>query len=205
MIAFIRGALAEKSVSPASAVIETCGVGYELLVPLSTYDALPREGEECRLLVYEHLREDVHALFGFATADERNLFTLLVTVNGVGPKVALAALSGMPAASLKRAVADGDAKALARIPGIGKRTAERIVVELKGKINPLEAAAAPSAAGAVPAGLSQACADAVLALVSLGQTQENAEKAVRAVAENAPENSTAGELIRLALSGRNLN
>ncbi len=205
MIAFIRGALAEKNLSPASAVIETCGVGYELLIPLSTYDELPREGEECKLLVHEYIREDAHTLFGFATAGERNLFMLLITVNGVGPKVALAALSGMQPAALKRAIAEGDVKALARISGIGKRTAERIAVELKGKIDPIDAAAAPDGAQAGSAALPQACADAVLALVSLGQTQENAEKAVRAAAASAPENATAGEIIRLALSGKHLN
>ena len=118
-------------------MIDVGGVGYEAFVPLSTFDALPRAGADCRLLVHDYVREDQHALFGFATEDERNLFRMLQDVSGVGPKTALSALSGMPVRLLKAALAEGDAKALAKLPGIGKRTAERICVELKGKIDPL--------------------------------------------------------------------
>ena len=195
MIAFLRGTLDEKRLVPAppAAVLDVGGVGYELSVPLSTFDALPRVGAECRLEVSEIIREDAHLLFGFATAAEKSLFELLQSVSGVGPKTALSAVSGLPPAELRAAVASGDAKALARLPGVGKRTAERICVELRGKIDPLEAgAAAPFAASA---------RDAVLALVQLGQTEEAASRAVREIVSKSGAPAETSAIVRLALSG----
>ncbi|MBR1608346.1 MAG: Holliday junction branch migration protein RuvA, partial [Kiritimatiellae bacterium] len=131
MIAFVKGILAEKNLAPVpSAVIEAGGVGYELFVPLSTYDALPREGEPCKLLAHDWVREDARLLYGFATAGERDLFLMLQSVSGVGPKTALSALSGASPARLRAALAEGDAKALARFPGIGKRTAEEAKISI---------------------------------------------------------------------------
>ncbi len=205
MITFLRGSLVEKRISPppAAAVLDVGGVGYELFIPLSTYDALPREGAECRLLAHDYVREDAHLLFGFATAKERELFLLLQGVSGVGPKIALSVLSGAATSRLLAALADGDAKFMAKFPGIGKRTAERICLELKGKINPLEAAAADdTVAGASGATPNSVLRDATLALVQLGQSEEAAFKRVREVAARPDAPQDVSSLIRLALSAK---
>ena len=203
MIAYLRGTLVEKRLTPAPAcaVLDVGGVGYETFVPLSTFDALPRVGADFRLLVHDYVREDQHALFGFATEDERDLFRMLQDVSGVGPKTALAALSGMAVRQLKAALAEGDAKALARLPGIGKRTAERICVELKGKIDPL-AAAASRAGDADEASLPQVLRDAAAALVQLGRSEEDAARIVRDLAQRDDLPDDAAAVVRLALSGR---
>ena len=203
MIAYLRGTLVEKRLTPAPAcaVLDVGGVGYETFVPLSTFDALPRVGADFRLLVHDYVREDQHALFGFATEDERDLFRMLQDVSGIGPKTALAALSGMTVRQLRAALAEGDAKSLAKLPGIGKRTAERICVELKGKIDPL-AAAASRAGDAEDDSLPQALRDAAAALVQLGRPEEEAVRAVREIAArpDAPQDTAA--IVRLALAGR---
>jgi len=203
MIAYLRGTLVEKRLtpSPACAVLDVGGVGYETFVPLSTFDALPRVGADFRLLVHDYVREDQHALFGFATEDERDLFRMLQDVSGVGPKTALAALSGMAVRQLKAALAEGDAKSLAKLPGIGKRTAERICVELKGKIDPL-AAAASRAGGAEDDALPQALRDAAAALVQLGRPEEEAVRAVREIAARPDAPQDTASIVRLALAGR---
>ena len=203
MIAYLRGTLVEKRLTPAPAcaVLDVGGVGYETFVPLSTFDALPRVGADFRLLVHDYVREDQHALFGFATEDERDLFRMLQDVSGIGPKTALAALSGMAVRQLKAALAEGDAKALARLPGIGKRTAERICVELKGKIDPL-AAAASRAGDAGEASLPQVLRDAAAALVQLGRSEEDAARIVRDLAQRDDLPDDAAAVVRLALSGR---
>ena len=203
MIAFLSGSLFEKTVgSPSTAILDVDGVGYEVFVPLSTFETLPRDGQPCRLLVHDYIREDQHVLFGFKTADERDLFRLLQDVSGIGPKTAISALSAMTVRALKTALVDGDAKTLAKIPGLGKRTAERLIVELKGKIDPLEAAAAPAEAGGNASPLSQAYRDAALALVQLGQTEEAAAKAVREIAARPDAPSDTAAVVRLALAGR---
>ena len=210
MIAFLRGTLDEKRLVPAppAAVLDVGGVGYELSVPLSTFDALPRVGAECRLEVSEIIREDAHLLFGFATAAEKALFELLQSVSGIGPKIALSAISGLPPAELRAAVAANDVKTLARLPGIGKRTAERLCVELRGKIDPLEAAAASAAAkagGGAAAGeaapLAASARDAVKALVQLGQGEEAAARAVREIVSKPGAPADTSAIVRLALSG----
>ena len=133
MIAYIRGVLAEKD--PTRVVVEAAGVGYEILVPLSTYEKLPRIGSETKLLAYHCVREDDEILFGFATADEKSLFTKLTSVSGVGPKIALAILSGSSVGEISMAIAGGDVKRLAAIKGVGKKTAEKICVELRDKVS----------------------------------------------------------------------
>lgn len=205
MITFLKGTLDEKRISPppAAAVLDVCGVGYELFIPLSTYDALPREGAPCRLLVHDYIREDAHLLYGFATARERDLFLLLQGVSGVGPKTALSVLSGASPSRLVAALAEGDVKSLAKFPGIGKRTAERICVELKGKINPLEAVASDGAAGGgggAPA--NPALRDAAMALTQLGMPEEAAAKRVREIASHPDAPQDVASLIRLALSSK---
>ena len=178
MIAFLRGTIVEKELSYV--VLDVGGVGYEVLIPLSTYDVLPSVGAEARLLVHDYLREDAHWLFGFATDDERQLFRLLIDVNGIGVKTACAALGGLPPHELRLAIANRDAKRLAKLPGIGKKTAERIAMELADKIDPLEAMSAAQKAGAGKA--NPAMRDAVLALVALGQPQDVALKRVQEIA-----------------------
>ena len=129
MIAYVRGTVAEKE--PTRVVIEAGGVGYELLIPISTYEKLPRTGSETKLLAYHCVREDDEILFGFATTDEREMFLKLTSVSGVGPKIALAILSGSSVGELSMAIVGGDAKRIAAIKGVGKKTAEKICVELR--------------------------------------------------------------------------
>src|SRR5690242_8844532 len=133
MISFLHGKVVEAL--PTQAIIEVGGVGYDVLIPLSSYDKLPQPGQEVKLLTQLVVREDAHILYGFASAPERDLFRLLVNnVSGIGPKIALNVLSGISVTAFRGAVANGDTKALAQISGVGKKTAERIVVELKDKV-----------------------------------------------------------------------
>ena len=133
MISFLHGKLVESL--PTQVIVEVAGVGYEVLIPLSSYDKLPPPGQELKLLTHFVVREDAHMLYGFMTPQERDLFRLLInTVSGIGPKIALNVLSGINVAAFRGAVANGDIKALSQISGVGKKTAERIVVELKDKI-----------------------------------------------------------------------
>src|SRR5260221_8576626 len=133
MISFLRGKLVEAL--PTQVIVEVHGVGYQALIPLSSFDKLPTPGTEVKLLTHLAVREDAHVLYGFTTAAEREMFRVLVnTVSGIGPKIALNVLSGMNVTALRGAVAGGDVKSLSQISGVGKKTAERIVVELKDKI-----------------------------------------------------------------------
>ena len=200
MIAYIRGTLAEKE--PTRAVIEAAGVGYELLIPLSTYERLPREGEEFRLLAWHCVREDDEILFGFATAAERELFAKLISVSGVGPKIALAIISGSSVGELSLAIASGDAKRISAIKGVGKKTAEKICIELKDKVNALEALARSGArAAGAKAGAVGNLRDAILALSALGFNEETATKMVSTVATAHPEVTETDRIVRLALKG----
>lgn len=175
MITFLRGHLAESF--PNRAVVDVGGVGYGVHIPISTYDALPGVGQPVRLLTHLQVREDAHDLYGFASDEERDLFRLLINqVSGIGPKLALAVLSGMPVATFKACVARNDLAALSRIKGVGKKTAERIVVELRDKVG-VAAAWEAATAGQTPP-LQSHANDAVLALVSLGYRQPDAHKAV---------------------------
>ena len=199
MIAYIRGTLAEKG--PDRVVIEAGGVGYELLIPVSTFDRLPREGGEAKLLAWHCVREDDEMLFGFATKEEREMFLKLTQVSGVGPKIALAILSGSSIGELSLAIASGNAKRISSIKGVGKKTAEKICVELKDKVSALAALAANSRGGA---GDSKApvIRDAILALTSLGFSEEVANKMVSKVLASDPAVKDAETLIRLALSAK---
>ncbi len=175
MIAFLRGLLTEKH--PTRVVLDAGGVGYEAMIPLSSYDRLPNLGEECRVLTHEHIREDAHTLFGFATEAERAMFRLLIGTTGIGPKLALGALSGLSVRELKTAIVEGDVKRLASVSGIGKKVAERIVVEMRDKIDRSEALEA--IAGADPlSDRDVKLRDAVMALIALGYKQAEARKMV---------------------------
>lgn len=198
VITYLEGTLRE--VLPTQVVIEVHGVGYEVLIPLSSYDRLPPPGQPVRLLTHLQVREDAHILFGFASSEERDLFRLLVTrVSGVGPKLALAVLSGMDVLRFKAAVVDSDIASIAKISGLGKKTAERIVLELKDKLG-VAAAWEAASADKAPSAEARAANDAVLALIALGYKQVDAAKSVREVALKHKEAGTE-ELVRLALKG----
>jgi len=197
MIAFLEGRLIESL--PTHVVVEVHGVGYEVFIPLSSFDKLPAPGQPVRLLTHLAVREDAHVLYGFATAGERDLFRLLInTVSGVGPKLALNILSGMSPVVFRGAVAGGDVKALSRISGVGRKTAERLVVELKDKVGVASAWEAGSEQRALsPA--DQRVNDAVLALIALDFKQAEAHEAVRAVQAMLGEAATVEDLVRAAL------
>lgn len=197
MIAFLQGQLTDAS--PTHATVDVHGVGYEVLIPLSSYDKLPPPGAEVRLLTHLAVREDAHVLYGFLTNAERDLFRLLIhTVSGIGPKIALGILSGMSPAAFGGAVATGDVKALSRISGVGRKTAERIVVELRDKLGPAAAWEASSAARALSPE-DQKVNDAVLALLALGIKQVEAHDTVRAALQSLSPQATVEELVRTAL------
>lgn len=197
MITSLRGVLVEAF--PPQITVEVRGVGYELLLPLSSFDRLPGVGQEIHILTHLAVREDAHTLYGFMTASERELFRLLIhTVSGIGPKLALNILSGMDAAAFRSAVATADVRGLSQISGVGKKTAERIVVELRDKLG-----AQPAAAGTVPARPSapgeKAITDTMLALVTLGHKQAEALESARAAQVMLGPQATVEELLRAAL------
>src|SRR2546422_7002687 len=197
MITFLHGKLVEAL--PTQAIVAVNGVGYEVLIPLSSYDKLPALGQDVRLLTHLSVREDAHTLYGFMTATERELFRLLInTVSGIGPKIALNILSGMNATAFRGAVANGDVKALSQISGVGKKTAERIVVELKDKVG----AAGAWEASSAQRGLSpedQKLNDAVLALMALGFKQVDAHDTVRKAQAALGAQASLEELVRAGL------
>src|SRR3954471_17317078 len=197
MITFLDGKLVVAL--PTQATVDVNGVGYEVFIPLSSYDKLPAVGQPIRILTHLAVREDAHILYGFMTAPERDLFRLLVNnVSGIGPKLALAVLSGMSVSNFKAAVVNSDTTAISKISGIGKKTAERIVLELKDKLGVAAAWEAASAAHAPTPEESQAN-EAVLALIALGYKQVDAHKTVRELQEKQPEITSAEELVKQAL------
>lgn len=197
MITFLRGKLVEAL--PTQAIVEVEGVGYEVLIPLSSFDKLPAPGGEVRLLTHLAIREDAHVLYGFMTAAERDLFRLLInTVSGIGPKIALNVLSGMNPVALRGAVASGDVKALSQISGVGKKTAERIVVELRDKIGAAGAWEASSARRSL-SDADQKVNDAVLALMALGFKQPEAHEAIRASQAVLGPQASVEDLVRASL------
>lgn len=185
--------------------MEVQGVGYEVLVPLSSYDRLPATGTEVLLLTHLAIREDAHLLYGFLTAAERDLFRLLIhTVSGIGPKIALGVLSGMSIASFRSAVAAGDVKALSSVQGVGRKTAERIVVELRDKLGgfgSVGSVPSPSPGGSVAAirGEDTRGVDAVAALMALGVKPAEAHDSVRAALAMLGTEATVEQLIRACL------
>jgi Holliday junction DNA helicase RuvA len=176
MIAHLRGILLEKH--PNQAIVEAGGVGYDVTIPISTYTALGEPGTEVRLRIHTQVREDAIALFGFTTAQEKTLFEKLTSVSGIGPKLAITVLSGIQAAELVRIIRGGDVPMLVRVPGIGKKTAERIVLELRDKLEAL--GAGPAAPKTAAAGIIEPLeADVISALTNLGAQPGAAEMAVR--------------------------
>ena len=192
----LRGRVLEKA--PAGILLECGGVGYGVTVPLSTFDRLPAVGEEAVLRIFHVVREDDQLLFGFASEREREFFQALVSISGIGPKLALAVLSGLTPGELATAIAEGDVRRLSSISGVGKKTAERIVVELKDKVDPLEAMALKGSERAGAETAPTALRDAILSLVALGNKPEVARTMAQAAYERNPKASVQ-ELIRLAL------
>jgi Holliday junction DNA helicase RuvA len=196
VITYVSGTLAHKS--PTDAVIDVQGLGYELLIPASSFEKLPATGKNVKLLTHHYVREDAVTLFGFATEAERTLFRTLVGVSGVGPKLALAALSAMPPETLRDHVLNGDASVLTKIPGVGKKTAERLVVELKDRLATMDGFEGATAVGG-SGETASVRADARSALESLGFSRADAEKRIRTALRDHDGAVTAEELIRLAL------
>jgi len=197
MITSLSGTLVESL--PTQVIIEVQGVGYELLIPLSSYDKLPAPGQSVKILTHLAIREDAHVLYGFMTPAERDLFRLLIhTVSGIGPKIALNVLSGVSVPAFKGAVANGDIKALSQISGVGKKTAERIVVELKDKIGAAGAWEASSAKHGLSAA-DQKLNDAVLALMALGFKQIEAHDSVKQAQSVLGPQASIEDLVRACL------
>jgi Holliday junction DNA helicase RuvA len=173
MIALLRGTLIEKH--PNQAILDVGGVGYDVTVPISTFSKLPCAGAEVRLQIHTHVREDALALFGFLTRDEKNLFEKLIGVSGIGPSLAVKVLSGMDAADLQNAIRRNEIEKLVRIPGVGKKTAERMVLELRDKLP------APEGGDQTPAApsLSALDEDVLSGLLNLGCARPAAEAAIR--------------------------
>ena len=197
MITFLHGKLLEAL--PTQVVVDVHGVGYEALIPLSSYDKLPQPGQELKLLTHLVVREDAHTLYGFMSGAERDLFRILInTVSGIGPKIALNILSGISVTTFRGAVANGDVKALSQISGVGKKTAERIVVELKDKVGVAGAWEASSAQRALSPD-EQKVNDAVLALMALGFKQIEAHDSVRQAQAVLGPQATIEDLVRVCL------
>ncbi len=189
MIAFLHGQLAEAA--PTHVVVDCGGVGYSVFIPLSSYDKLPAKGGDVKLLTYHHVnaQDGTQQLFGFATSDEREMFLLLISISGIGPKLACNILSSTSIGALRNAIATGDTNTLSSLRGIGKKTADRLVLELKDKVG-VESKAAPT---------DPRLADAVLALISLGYKQIDAQRSVVAVAGKLDPKANVEELVRAAL------
>ena len=196
MIAWLKGVLREKQ--PPWLLVDVGGVGYELQAPMTTFSALPRTGSEVALFAHQVVRDDAHQLFAFAKRQERDVFRQLLKVNGVGAKMALAILSGMDAATLGRCVLDGDTTRLSRLPGIGKKTAERLVIEMRDRLAALPGSGPTGAAldGGSADGPMDPAAEAVSALIALGL---KAPEASRRVAAIDCANLASEDIVRLAL------
>jgi Holliday junction DNA helicase RuvA len=199
MITFLEGLLEEKR--PTRVVLNVAGVGYEVLLSLRTFDRLPASGERCRLLIHDYLREDQHTLYGFSSEEERTMFTLLLGISGIGPKIALSALSGLSVRDIRAAVAGNDVKRLSSVTGIGKKMAERIVVELRHRITAgeiLEAVSGTPEAEPEDPRLR----DTVLALIALGYKQVEAARMAQRALGGAVPGMSVEDLVRKALMGR---
>ena len=196
MIAFLEGELVVKEL--ARVVLNCGGVGYEVIIPLSSFDKLPDQNKMCKLLIHHHISEVDQKLYGFSSESEREMFKYLITINGVGPKIAVSALSGLPVNEMRRAIITGDIKTISTISGIGKKSAERIVVELKdrfGKEDPLVELSTSNEPS-----VDNRLRDAALALQALGQSAEAATKKVKAVAEDLTPKMSVEDIIRKALT-----
>ncbi len=194
MIAHLRGQILAKS--PSSVIVECAGVGYELAISVATFTELGNEGATAALHVHTHVREDALALFGFAELTEKRLFEKLLTISGIGPKLAITVLSGISAERLVGAIRAGDHATLTKIPGIGKKTAERVVLELKDKLDDMSGAAPQTSA--TPS-LGAVADDVLSALLNLGYPRPAAQKAVETAAKDAANAEEFEKLFRAAM------
>lgn len=198
MIAYVSGTLVEKR--PTAIVIDVQGIGYRVLIPTSTFEKLPPVSEQARVYTYHYVREDALLLYGFASEAERAAFETMLSVSGVGPRLALAALSSLAPHELQACIIQGDLASLSRIPGVGKKTAQRMVIELKDRFMRLALDRAPAVPGEAPVVDAHAQRnDATAALEALGLSRSAAEKSLAKVLRAHPDVSTAEELVRLAL------
>jgi len=195
MIAHLRGTLLEKH--PNLVIVDTGGVGYEVTIPVSAYSSLPETGAEVQLHIHTHVREDALLLFGFVSAADKALFEKLITVSGIGPKLAVTALGGLTAPDLAQAIREGSVEQLVRIPGVGKKTAERMVLELRDKLDLLPGIARAAAASAKSA-FNTTEEDVISALANFGASRASAEAAVTK-ARSASEGNDFDGLFRKAL------
>ncbi len=196
MIAFLEGVLDEKQ--PTRLLINVSGVGYEVFIPLSTYDRLPEVKQSCRLITHHHVREDGETLYGFVTEGEKQMFQMLLGISGIGPRIAMSALSGLTTRDLKVAVVEGDVKRLSSVSGIGKKMAERMVVELRDKLTKGEALEAIAGSDDMdPSDVRMR--DSVLALISLGYKQNDAHKMVKGAVSKLKGEASVEEVVRCAL------
>ncbi|MBD3299058.1 MAG: Holliday junction branch migration protein RuvA [candidate division Zixibacteria bacterium] len=196
MITFVEGTIVERQ--PTRAVIECGGIGYDITIPLSTFDRLPDEGQTARVLTRLIIREDAHLLFGFASHEERALFDLLLEVSRVGPKLAVAVLSGLQVNQIRQAIAFQDAAMLATVSGLGKKTAERIVVELKDKIDQrITSTTGKPVSGAAGGAMLD---ESVAALVALGYSRPEAQQAVSDILKAPDKPRTTEDVVRAVLS-----
>lgn len=196
MIGRLRGEIVAKN--PPWLLLDVSGVGYELEAPMSTFYALPEVGQAVTLVTHLHVREDAHALYGFFSEAERSLFRSLIRISGVGAKMALAILSGMEAEAFRGCVYDGDIDALIRLPGVGRKTAERLVVEMRGRLDTSLPASVSRCSGlsTAPSGPPKPVEDAVRALIALGYKPPEANRMVNRVDASG---KSSEDIIRLAL------
>ena len=196
MIAHLRGTLLEKH--PNLVIVDVHGVGYEVTIPVSAFSSLPEKGSRCQLHIHTHVREDALSLFGFLTAGDKALFEKLITVSGIGPKLAITALSGLTAPDLVAAIRSGAIEQLVRIPGVGKKTAERMVLELRDKLDLAGLPGSRAAAARPRARFSATEEDVISALMNFGANRASAEAAVNK-ARSANESNDFDALFRRAL------
>ena len=197
MIGFLRGKLISKA--PPQLVLDVQGVGYEVEAPMTTFYDLPVLGEEVKLHTHLVVREDAHILFGFASETERLLFRALIKVNGVGPKLALTILSGQSVAEFYRCVDVNDVKSLVRLPGVGQKTAERLIIEMRGRLPELSGlSSATQSTTVAQVSIASPKQEAMTALCALGYKPQDAQRMVQAIAED---DKTCEDIIRLALRG----
>jgi Holliday junction DNA helicase RuvA len=196
MIAHLRGQLTFKA--PNQAIVECAGVGYDVAISVATFTSLPAEGAQVALHIHTHVREDQIALFGFSEMQEKRLFEKLLTISGIGPKLAITVLSGIAADRLVTAIRSADHATLTKIPGIGKKTAERVVLELKDKLDDMAVAATASSSGPSHGPVGD---DALSALVNLGYPRPIAQKAIEtAIAKDAAAGQDFETLFRAAMA-----
>jgi len=200
LIGFLRGKLVAKA--PPMLVLDVQGVGYEVEAPMTTFYNLPAMGETVQLHTHLVIRDDAHILFGFSTEADRVMFRTLIKVNGVGPKLALTILSGQSSDEFYRCIQDNDSAALVRLPGVGKKTAERLIIEMRDKLPAADQSSAEQtsvADGAAAVPRSHAKQEAISALCALGYKPADASKMVQNIAQ---EDKTCEDIIRLALQGK---